>query len=303
MPPGDAARDGGGGPVHEPARLAVVHQEQLLERWFAADELVHVDGGERLQQWVHRPAHLAPDPPARDLDGIDAGHVVEAWRVVVVERDLDGHRREVPQLVHRALFDEPALAQDADPITQGLDLRQDVRGQEDRLPAVLRFVHGSAERLLHQRIQPRGRFVEHQHVGPRRERGDEHDLLAVALRVGTHLLAGVEVEPLHQQVAVRVVAGAVETGEEVQRLFAGERRPQRCLTRHVRQPAMDRDGVGSGVEAEHRGRAGGRADQAEEQPDGRRLACAIGSEEAVHLAFGSRRASGRPARRRTRTAC
>ena len=40
----------------------------------------------------------------------------------------------------------------------------------------------------------------------------------------------------------------------------------------------------SRIETEHLRAAAGRFDQAEQQPDGRRLACAIGSEEAEHRA-------------------
>ena len=56
----------------------------------------------------------------------------------------------------------------------------------------------SLEDLLHQRVEARGRLVEDQQLDVGGERGDEGDLLAVALRVGAALLRRVEVEALDQ---------------------------------------------------------------------------------------------------------
>ena len=60
-----------------------------------------------------------------------------------VEGDLDRLGAEVAQLRQRSLVDQPALAEDPDPVAQGLDLAQDVRGEEDRLPALLGLADAS----------------------------------------------------------------------------------------------------------------------------------------------------------------
>ena len=61
-----------------------------------------------------------------------------------------------------------------------LDLVELVRGQEDGPPAVALLGHERQERLLHQRVEPAGRFVEHQQLGVVERGLHEPDLLAVA---------------------------------------------------------------------------------------------------------------------------
>ena len=95
-----------------------------------------------------------------------------------------------------------AGAEDADPGAELLDLREDVRREEHRLPAVRRLGDAATELLLHQRIEPARRLVQQQHVRSRRERCDERDLLAVALRVRAGALVELEVEPLDELGAV-----------------------------------------------------------------------------------------------------
>ena len=55
-----------------------------------------------------------------------------------------------------------------------------------------------AEDLLHQRVEPGRRLVEDQQLDVGRQRGDERDLLAVALGVRAALLGRVELEALEQ---------------------------------------------------------------------------------------------------------
>jgi hypothetical protein len=86
-------------------------------------------------------------------------------RCPVSERDLDRLRAQVTQLCQRALIDQPALLEDPDSVADRLDLGQDVRGEEDRLPALLGRRHALPERHLHQRVQPAGGLIQHQQVG------------------------------------------------------------------------------------------------------------------------------------------
>ena len=67
-----------------------------------------------------------------------------------------------------------------------------------------------AEDLLHQRVQARGRLVEDQQLDVGRQRGDQRDLLAVALGVGAALLGRVELEALEQLRPARLVQPAAQ---------------------------------------------------------------------------------------------
>ena len=187
------------------------------------------------------------------------------------------------QIGQSADVDEPARSQDPDPVTQCLDLAEDVRGQEDRLVAFLRLMDAMAEGLLHQWVEPAGRFVEQQQVGPGHQRCDQDQLLPIALGVGPHLLRRIQVEPLDQLVAVWLVDLALHLTEQMQRLGAGQRRPQACLARNIRQPSMGGDRVATAVQTEDLRPAGTRVDQPEQEPDRRRLAGAVRAEYAEHL--------------------
>jgi hypothetical protein len=88
------------------------------------------------------------------------------------------------------------------------------------------------ERRLHQRIQARGRLVQQEQLGVRRERGDERDLLPVALGVGAGLLARVEVEALQQLGAALGVQATAQPAEQVDGLASGQVRPDQILARY-----------------------------------------------------------------------
>ena len=168
---------------------------------------------------------------------------------------------------------------------QFFDLRQDVRRQEDRLPALARLVDATPELLLHQRVEAARRFVEQQHVGPPRECGHEGDLLPVALGVGPGPLREVEFEPFDEFAAVGLVDAALQSGEQFEALFTGEARPEADVTGHVGQVGVHLGGAGN-VDALDLGAAGRRFDQPEEESERRRLARAVRAEEAEHLALG-----------------
>ena len=95
---------------------------------------------------------------------------------------------------------------------------------------------------------------------------------------------GIEVEPLEQVVAALRVQAAAQRPEQVDRLAAGEVRPQADVTGHVREAAVQVDGVAPRIAAQHGRRSGVGAQQPEQHPDRRGLAGAVRAEEAVHLA-------------------
>ena len=90
--------------------------------------------------------------------------------------------QEVAHVAERSHVDEPTGTQDADPVAQRLDLREDVRRQEYGLAVRDRFGDAFTKCAFHQRVEARGRFVEHEQIGAHHEGGDQGDLLAVALR-------------------------------------------------------------------------------------------------------------------------
>ena len=60
---------------------------------------------------------------------------------------------------------EPTLADDRDAVAHALHLVEVVRGEKDRPPTLAVLGHDSEELLLHQRVKPRRRFVEHEQLG------------------------------------------------------------------------------------------------------------------------------------------
>src|SRR5665213_1019847 len=129
----------------------VVVQEDLLQGRLAARERQH----RMIRKHRDHGSHAATDLDAKRVCA-GAGHMhsldtVEA-RSGTVEGDLDRLRAEVAQLRQRALVDQSPAAQDPNAVAQRLDLAEDVRGQEDRLPAFLGLRHRLAKRDLHQRI-------------------------------------------------------------------------------------------------------------------------------------------------------
>jgi hypothetical protein len=77
---------------------------------------------------------------------------------------------------------------------------------------------------------------------------------------------------------------AAQAGEEVDDLAARQLGPQVDVARHVRQAAVELDGVAPGIAAQQGELAGVGAEQAEQDPDRGRLAGAVRSEEAVDRA-------------------
>ena len=166
-----------------------------------------------------------------------------------------------------------------------LDFREDVRREEDGLPAVRRLGDTATELLLHERVEAARRLVQQKYIRSRRERCDERDLLAIALRVGAGALVELEVEARHELGAVPHVDVAVEVAEKLEAFLTGQLRPKAHVARNVGDVTMAGFDV-AGVDALDLRGTRGRADEAEEQAEGRRLAGPVGAEESEHLAVG-----------------
>ena len=131
------------------------------------------------------------------------------------------------------------------------------------------------------------------------ERLDQSDLLFVAVRVVAESAPGVEIEPRDERVEIRAIDAAAKVGEIGQNLAAREVGIERELAGQIAHHALDVHRSPPAVQARDARAAGVREEQRHQQPHRRRLACAVGTEEAEHLAFGHlerqviRRACGR----------
>lgn len=213
---------------------------------------------------------------------VDAGHGVESGGRAL---GLGLHRR-TGQVAH--LAERPGLhvlpePDDAHAVTELLDLGQDMAGEQYRLARFLRLRDDVLEDDLHERVESGRGLVQEQQLRVGRERGDDGDLLPVALGVRPALLGRVEVEAFDQLVPAPPVQSAAQLGKQVDGLAAGQVRPELDVTGYVGEPPVQGDGVFPRVLAEQLGGAGVGAQEPEQDADGGRLAGAVGAEEAVDL--------------------
>ena len=206
-----------------------------------------------------------------------------------VEAHLDVAAAAAEQLGHVGQSHDLAGAHDGHPVAQPLHLGQDVGREEDGSPGLAPLVEQVVEGALHQRVQALGRLVEDGQLWVVLERLDDADLLAHAAGVVAHRPlerpAG-QLQPVDQLRAQRR-RPPVQPGQVVEHLLAGQRVVQRDAAGQVASRRANGDAVADDVVAEHAPLAGGRMQEAEQQPDGRRLARAVGPQEAEDLAFAN----------------
>ncbi len=220
-----------------------------------------------------------------DDDVADTGEALELrQRHRAGEAELDLVVGEIAQGVDAVDLDDAALTDDGHPVAGLLHLGQDVAGEEDRPSLRLGLSDELEERLLDERIEAGRRLVEDEQLRPVLEGDDEPDLLLVALGVLLEASRRVQVEALDEAGLVARLDAAAQVGEVGQRLAAREPIVERELAGHVADASVDGDRVGSRLDAEHGRPAARRADVIEQDPDRRRLAGAVGTEEAEDLA-------------------
>ena len=261
----------------------MAHQ-QLLQRRGMCDQGAHAER----RQGADHPV----DPVPVDLEGhgrpldaqvMDTDDPVQTLRDTVGLGDERG-ARHVAKLRQAAGLDDAPLAHDRDPVRQGLDLGEDMAGQQNRATRRLHLADGLLEDCLHQRIEAGSGLVEQQQVHVRGERGDQRHLLPIALGVGAGLLGRVQIEAIAQIIPSRPVPPAAQPGEDVDRLAAGEVRPELDVTGYVGEPPVQRDGVVPGIAAQQTDGPAVGAQQSQQHAHRRRLSGTVRAQEAVHLA-------------------
>ena len=194
------------------------------------------------------------------------------------------------QRLRRAASHDPAMVDDRDPVGEHVRLLEVLRGEEDG-HAVL---PGQARDLLPQvraalRVEPRGGLVEEQDARRVHERERQVEPALHAARVAAHAAVGRVDQPhaLEQRVAARAplrLRDALQGRLEAHVVAPGEQRVERgLLQRGADRPPHRRPVVHHVVPRDTRAARGGRQQRGEHQ-HGRRLAGAVGPEEAVDLA-------------------
>ena len=245
----------------------------------------HLVGGGGLDDAVGGALEGHGHAPAFGLRLPHAGENAELLRVDGRgELDLQALDRDLTKVLERVDHDEPALAEDRDAMGDALDLREGVRREEHRSSLRAHLPQQRVEALLHQRVETGDRLVQDQQLGLVHEGLDQADLLAVAGRELAHRPIELGVEALGERGAQAPVHAASELGQVVQYLRSGQLRVQGEIAGQETDPAADIEALGASVEPEHPRRARGRLDQVQEQPHRRRLARAVGAEEAEDLA-------------------
>ena len=221
---------------------------------------------------------------------LGAGHGADPVAAAVA-LDLDAHLLDLPaaalpQLLHGAVGDEPAVLDDRHVLAQALDELELVAGEDHGHPARRALGEHAAHHVDAGRVEPGERLVEHEHLRVVDEGDAELDPLLVAERERLHAVAG----PLGQAEAldpgvgrrVRVAGGEPVEPREVDELVADAHlRVQAALLRHVAEAAARR-GVDRAALPEDLARVG--LEDAEDDPHRGRLARAVRPHEAEHPA-------------------
>ena len=184
--------------------VAVVAQEQLLERRRLAGQAADAEAGEVLERAVELGGvDVEPGPQPVDLGVVDAGQGVEPVDGPL-GLDRDRGAGQVAQLGRACPTRRcgPARMMLTRSHSASTSARMWLESSTVRPSPVISLMR-VLEHRLHQRVEPRRRLVEDEQLGVGGERGHQRHLLAVALRVGAALLGGVELEALEQLVAPR----------------------------------------------------------------------------------------------------
>ena len=235
--------------------VAVVAQEQLLERRRLAGEGPHAGGLERVEGRV-QPRRCRPGTATR-LPSITrsctAAGRARPRAASPARRAIDVRVRwrrsaRVPDSTQRPGAD------DADPVAQPLDLGQDVAAQQHGVAVVAESVDVLLEDGLHQRVEARGRLVEHEQLDVARTARRPAPPSAGCPWSSCGPSWSGRARTARSARRARFSSSPPRSRpEQVDRLAAGEVGPQVHVAGHVGEPAVQ----GGRVGATGRRRAGG----------------------------------------------
>ena len=176
-----------------------------------------------------------------------------------------------------------------DAVGEAVGLLQVLRREQHRGPVGDQLLDDVPQVAAAGRVEPGGRLVEEQHRRAVDERGGQVEPPAHAARVGASRPVGgvAEAEPLEQLVGPGPddAPGQVrEPADEAQVLAAGQVLVDRGVLAGEADALANGLGVAGHVDAEHLGPAVVGLEDGGEDAHGRRLAGAVGSEQAEHRA-------------------
>ncbi len=188
-------------------------------------------------------------------DSRDRAHVLEVDHLGELDLDPAALGRLAEQLVDPLDRDQPAVADDPDPVADPLHLVELVRGEEDRAAALAFLADQGEELLLHQRVEPArsARRGSAARAGGR-ARGSDRPSGGCRARAGPADGRGRRGSgapaPRRDRGRRRRAAG-----QQAQGLAAAAALAVAEVARQVAEPGADRDAVAAAVEAEDAGAA------------------------------------------------
>src|SRR6266550_3165461 len=188
------------------------------------------------------------------------------------------------ELVQTGDADQAAATDDPDVVADVFHLREHVRREEDGRTVLARLRKQVIERLLIERIQAGGGFVEDEQRRSVHEGDQQAQLLLVASRVLPVAAAEVQFQTLRDRPDPGGIDAATQAAKVGDDLGAPEPTELGQLAGEVAHFRFDGNRLSLAVEAKDLSAAAGWKDHAHQQPDRRGLAGAVWPEEAENLA-------------------
>ena len=203
-------------------------------------------------------------------------------------KDLLAQRgQQLPGAIER---DDLTAVHDRDAIGQTFGLVEIVRGHEDRDLLARPQPGDHVEQLVADaRVEPHGRLVQEQHLRLGHERPGDLEAPALAAAIAGHGPIDQLGDPQHTRELVYPPRGACrvhspQPGVQLEVLAAAQRAVDHGLLKdHAADTARLKRLPGHVIAGEPRSAARG-GDRGGQHPDRGRLACAVGAEQAEHLA-------------------
>ncbi len=202
---------------------------------------------------------------------------------------MAGPQHLVGELHHRAHQGDAALVEERHPVANALHPIEQMGGQQHRHAHPLQPADHLQELESGMRVEARGRLVEDGDLGLLHHDLGDAQTLAHAARVGRNPSVD-HVGQLHALHRLHDAPADLRSRNSEQACRVGQILPRRQVIveahriRQVTDPALDLEGLAHRVEAQHLDRAAADLRQPQHHQDGRRLAGAIGAEQAEDLA-------------------